>query len=135
MKQINIPLVLTQPITQTVYMPAVTLKGQSTVNFILTGISEDVNNVLFLDINWGDGSEVVTLRKDAVYDYRVNTIFYEILYGKLAGSVCTIQPHVYSKNILSLATKIFTNTREIFGYTRCSAHDEMIQCMIICFSR
>jgi hypothetical protein len=96
MKQLNIPIINTQAITQTIYMPSAIIKGATSVNFILTGVSEDVNDVLFADIDWGDGSTIETIRKDAVYDYRSKSIVNEVLYGKLGGSVCTFQQHEYN---------------------------------------
>jgi hypothetical protein len=98
MKQLNIPIINTQAITQTVYMPAVTIKGASSVNFVLTGVSEETNDVLFADIDWGDGSAIRTIRKDAAYNYKTKSILNEILYGKLGGSVCTFQQHEYNNS-------------------------------------
>lgn len=98
MKNININYSLSSAVTQTIFQPSVSLKGQTKVDYLLYEINEDINNVLFLDINWGDGSNLVNLRRDAVYDYRTQSIFNEVLYGKIGGSVCTIQEHVYNNN-------------------------------------
>ena len=100
MKQLNIQITNPQAITQTLYLSSVNVKGASTVNFVLTGVSEETNDVLFADIDWGDGSTITTIRKDAAYNYKTKSIFDEILYGKLGGSVCTFQQHDYS-NITS----------------------------------
>jgi len=81
-----------------IYNEPVILKGKNTVNFILTGITEPYNTVLFLDIIWGDSNDIVSIKKDAVYDYRNQSIFNEILYGKIGGSVCTSYSHDYINN-------------------------------------
>ena len=101
MKNININYSLSSAVTQTIFQPSISLKGQTEVTYLLYDINEDINNVLFLDINWGDGSSVVNLRRNAVYDYRTQSIFDEILYGKIGGSVCTPQKHVYNNNTIT----------------------------------
>ena len=92
----NIFINLSAISTSTTFNQPITVKGHSTVNFVLTGVSESSNNVLFLDINWGDGTDSITLKKNPVYDYRNMSIIDEIVYGKQGGSVCTMQSHVYS---------------------------------------
>ena len=92
----NIFINLSAISTSTTFNQPFIVKGHSTVNFVLTGVSEGGNNVLFLDINWGDGTDSITLKKNPVYDYRNMSIIDEIMYGKQGGSVCTMQSHVYS---------------------------------------
>jgi len=87
-KDTTIFLNLSNVTSTTIYNLPITLKGFSTVNFILTGINESYNTILFLDINWGDSnSNIITYKKDIFYNYREQTIFNEILYGKIGGSL------------------------------------------------
>ena len=41
------------------------LKGDSTLQFVLTGVSEEVNDVISLEINWGDAT-IENYKKDLV---------------------------------------------------------------------
>lgn len=111
----NIPIINTQAITQTVYMPSATIKGASTINFVLTGVNEETNDVLFADIDWGDGSTVTTIRKDAAYNYKTKSIQNEILYGKLGGSVCTFQQHEYNNSDINIYG-VALSARFVFYY-------------------
>ena len=95
----NVFINLSSISTLTYYNTPVIVKGRNTLNFILTGVKEDGNSVLFMDINWGDGTEVVTIKKEPVYDYRNNSIINEVLYGTRGGSVCSNQSHVYSNEL------------------------------------
>jgi hypothetical protein len=92
----NIFINLSAISTFTTFNAPVIVKGHNTVNFVLIGVKEDGNSVLFMDIDWGDGTDLITLKKDPVYDYRNMSIIDEVLYGKQGGSVCTTQSHVYS---------------------------------------
>ena len=80
-------------------------KSDYTFQFILTGIQEAQADALTLDIDWGDGSEVEYHTKDVVYNYKENSIFDEILYGKLGGSILT----VYNYDYTSTPNSFFTN--------------------------
>tara|TARA_R100001463_G_scaffold20223_2_gene49336 strand:- start:4369 stop:4890 length:522 start_codon:yes stop_codon:yes gene_type:complete len=81
-------------------------KSDYTFQFILTGIQEDQARALTLDIDWGDGSEVEYHSKDVVYNYKENTIFDEILYGKLGGSILTVYNYDYSPTPNSFFTNL-----------------------------
>ncbi len=85
------------------------LKGDSTLQFILTGINEEVNDAISLEINWGD-STIENYKKDLVYNYREKTIFNELIYGKLGGSVMTNYNHEFSlepsSNFTSLTAQL-----------------------------
>ena len=95
----NIFINLSAASTSTTFNQPVAIKGHSTVNFVLTGVTEAGNSVLFMDVNWGDGTELVTFKKNPVYDYRNMSIINEVLYGKQGGSVCITQSHVYSNEL------------------------------------
>lgn len=74
---------------------SVILKGRTSVNYILTGISEDVTNALYLSIDYGDITPLTRYVRSAVYDYTTESIFDEILYGKIGGSILSIYSHDY----------------------------------------
>lgn len=76
-------------------------KGSSSVTFILTGINEEFNSALFLEIDWGDGSAKEYYQKDLIFDYREESIFNEILYGKVGGSIATFYTHNFFNNVSS----------------------------------
>lgn len=73
----------------------VILKGRTSVNFTLTGISEDVTSALYLKIDYGDITPLIYITKPAIFDYTTSSIFDEILYGKIGGSILTIYTHEY----------------------------------------
>jgi hypothetical protein len=85
------------------------LKGDSTLQFILTGVNEEVNDAISLEINWGD-STIENYKKDLVYNYKEKTIFNELIYGKLGGSVMTDYNHEFSldpsSNFTSLTAQL-----------------------------
>ena len=97
----NIFINLSSISTLTYYNTPVIVKGRNTLNFILTGVKEDGASILFMDINWGDGTDIVTIKKEPVYDYRNNSIINEVLYGIQGGSIRSNQSHVYSNNLSS----------------------------------
>ena len=81
------------------------LKGDSTLQFVLTGVNEEVNDVISLEINWGD-STIENYKKDLVYNYKEKTIFNELIYGKLGGSVMTNYNHTLTLNPSSNFTSL-----------------------------
>ena len=83
---------------QTIKKEINNIKGNSTIQFILTGVNEEVNHALSLELNWGDSSNIESYKKDLVFNYREKSIFDEILYGKLGGSVMTQYEHTYTPN-------------------------------------
>lgn len=80
-------------------------KGEPTLQFVLTGVSEEVNDALTLEVNWGDGSES-NYKKDLVYNYRERSIFDEIELGKLGGSVMTNYEHTYATELSASFTSL-----------------------------
>lgn len=81
------------------------LKGDSTLQFVLTGVNEEVNDAISLEINWGD-STIENYKKDLVYNYKEKTIFNELIYGKLGGSVMTDYNHTLTLNPSSNFTSL-----------------------------
>ena len=99
MKQVNIQITNALPVTQTLYMQPVNIKGASNVVFDLIGVNEETNSVLFADIDWGDGSTVETIRRAPILNYKTKSIFNEVLYGKLGDSICTFREHIYNNTV------------------------------------
>jgi hypothetical protein len=64
----------------------------------MTGVSEEMYEVLHLQVDWGDGSDKKTYQKDLIYDYREQTIFNEVQYGKIRGRIMTTYSHLFSNN-------------------------------------
>ena len=73
----------------------IVLKGATTLVLSLTGVSEEDFKVDILTINWGDGSLTETYKRDIFFNYRTSSIFNEVLYGKLGGSVLSVYNHDY----------------------------------------
>jgi hypothetical protein len=106
MSLFNIYCTLSAPATRNIFLNPVLLKGTTTVNFVLTGINEEISNILFLDINWGDSSNSLSLQRDIIFNYKEQSIFDEVLYGKLRGSVATIHSHVYNNTTNAYNTSL-----------------------------
>jgi hypothetical protein len=94
--------------SQLIYPEPENFKGSSSVTFVLTGINEELNSALFLEIEWGDGSAREYYQKDLIFDYREESIFNEILYGKVGGSICTFYTHEYYNNLSSYNVALST---------------------------
>lgn len=87
--------------SQLIYPDPINFKGSSSVTFVLTGIEEEYNSALFLEIEWGDGTKREYYQKDLIFDYKEESIFNEILYGKVGGSICTFYTHEFFNNLSS----------------------------------
>jgi hypothetical protein len=99
-------------------------KGSTTVNFVLTGVIEEMYDVLFLQIDWGDGTPKRTFQKDLIYDYREQSIFNEVLYGKIRGSIATFHSHEYANSLNSYNSSL--TAQFLFIYNN-GAHVHIIQ--------
>ncbi len=84
----------------------ITFKSDPTITFVLTGIDESANQALTLDINWGDGSDINFNQKDLVFNYKKESIFNEMLYGKLGGTILDSYEHTYVPSISTFATSL-----------------------------
>jgi len=73
----------------------VLLKGATTLSISLTGVSEQDYRADVLTINWGDTSLPETYKRDIFFNYRTTSIFNEVLYGKLGGSILGVYTHDY----------------------------------------
>ena len=84
----------------------ITFKSDPTITFVLTGIDEEANQALTLDINWGDGSDTNFNQKDLVFNYKKESIFNEMLYGKVGGTILDTYEHTYVPSTSSFATSL-----------------------------
>lgn len=89
--------------------PPITIKGATTLNLSLTGIPEQDYRVDLLTINWGDGSSTETYKRDIFRNYRTSSIFNEVLYGKLGGSILGVYNHDYINQTSSYNTPYTLN--------------------------
>jgi hypothetical protein len=112
------PIIITD--TSTV-LSAAPIKGQTLFTVDLTGFNESEYVVNNLRIQWGDTQDVYEYKRDAVPNYKEISIFNEVLYGKIGGSIAVRYDHVY--NSVSQAD-ITTYLLEIFAqYENGYRHD------------
>jgi hypothetical protein len=79
----------------TMQVKPVILKGATTLNISLTGILENDFRVDQVVIDWGDNTKQEVYKREIFFNYRTQSIFNEILYGKLNGSVLGVYSHDY----------------------------------------
>lgn len=91
---------------RTVLKDEIIFKSAPTINFVLTGIDESANSALTLDINWGDGSDTEFLQKDIVYNYKKESIFNEMLYGKVGGTILDSYEHTYVPQVSAFTSSL-----------------------------
>lgn len=89
-----------------VFKEEILFKGSPTINFVLTGVSEATNSALTLDINWGDSSAIQYAQKDIVFNYKTKSIFDEVLYGKVGGTILNQYEHTYVPAVSSFFTNL-----------------------------
>ena len=82
------------------------LKGSPTIQYVLTGINEEANKALSLELDWGDGSEIEYYSKDIIFNYREESIFDEIIYNKPGGSICYTYNHTYDPPVATTTTSL-----------------------------
>ena len=89
-----------------VHEEEITFKSDPTITFVLTGVNEVANQALTLDINWGDGSDTSFNQKDLVFNYKKESIFNEMLYGKVGGTILDSYEHTFVPSTSSFATSL-----------------------------
>ena len=89
-----------------VHKEEITFKSDPTITFVLTGVNEVANQALTLDINWGDGSDTNFNQKDLVFNYKKESIFNEMLYGKVGGTILDSYEHTFVPSTSSFATSL-----------------------------
>lgn len=107
-----------------VYGDEIIFKGAPTINFVLTGISEAINSALTLDINWGDSSDIQYAQKDIVFNYKTKSIFDEVLYGKVGGTILNQYEHTYTPSTSSFFTNL---TAQFLIYFNNGAYANLFQ--------
>jgi hypothetical protein len=83
-------------------LPLVSVKGKTSITFILTGINEVRNYATYLVINYGNSSDNITVQKDLIYDYKANSIFNEVLFEKTGGTILGTYENIYSNETANL---------------------------------
>ena len=91
---------------RTVLKDEIAFKSDPTITFVLTGINEVANQALTLDINWGDGTDTSFNQKDLVFNYKKESIFNEMLYGKVGGTILDTYEHTFVPSTSSFATSL-----------------------------
>lgn len=77
------------------------IKGATTITFSFTGVNEQDYKVDTLYISWGDGTPIETYKRDLFFNYKTQSIFNEVLYGRLGGSILNAYSHeFYNETIL-----------------------------------
>jgi len=79
----------------TMQVKPVILKGATTLNISLTGVLENDFKVDQVVIDWGDNTKQEVYKREIFYNYRTQSIFNEVLYGKLNGSILGVYSHDY----------------------------------------
>jgi hypothetical protein len=74
--------------------PEIMLYDLTTVTFDFTEISEAQIPTL-LKINWGDGSDVQVVNNSFIKNYRIESIFPEVLYNKFSSMLGYKYTHIY----------------------------------------
>lgn len=74
------------------------IKGATKVLYDFTYMIESDFEAASITIDWGDGTPQTIKKKNVSFNYRTQSIFDEILYGALGGSVFTVYEHEYSNN-------------------------------------
>ena len=77
-------------------LPVVSVKGKTTITFVLTGVNEARNYATYLTINYGDSTANINVQKDLVYDYKNKSIFNEVLFDKTGGTIMSTYENIYS---------------------------------------
>jgi len=79
-------------------LPTVSVKGKTSITFVLTGINETSNYATYLIINYGDSANNIHIKKDLIYDYKNKSIFNEVLFNKTGGTIMSMYTNTYSND-------------------------------------
>jgi len=72
---------------KTIEAPPICLKGATRLTISLLGIDESSYKVDEIVINWGDASDLEVYKRSIIRNYKTQSIFDEVLFGKLNGSI------------------------------------------------
>ena len=79
---------------RTVLKDEIAFKSDPTITFVLTGIDEVANQALSFN------------QKDLVFNYKKESIFNEMLYGKVGGTILDTYEHTFVPSTSSFATSL-----------------------------
>lgn len=74
------------------------IKGATKIIYDFTYMVETDFKAASITIDWGDGTPHTIKKRNVSFNYRTQSIFDEVLYGALGGSVLTVYEHEYSNN-------------------------------------
>lgn len=94
-------------------LSAAPAKGRTEVTLDLTGFDESQYVLNEMRIEWGDDGNVHWYKRDPYKNYAETSIFDEVLYGKIGGTIAQRYTHIY--NSIS-SVDIVTYLLEIFAY-------------------
>lgn len=105
---------LTKPLSNAVvYEDQYIYKGVYDAAIDIGGISERNTTALNITIDWGDGTPREVYKREIVFNYRESSIFNEVQYGRIGGSVLGIFEHRYdppeTTHIRELSAQILIN--------------------------
>lgn len=78
-----------------VYAGKEAIKGASKVIFDFSNMIGPESRASKITIDWGDGTPTLQKGKGVIFDYRRDSIFDEVLYGAIGGTVLTSYSHEY----------------------------------------
>lgn len=94
-------------------LSAAPVKGRTNVTLDFTGFDESQWVVNDLRIEWGDSGIPIYYKRDPVANYKTTSIFDEVLYGKIGGSIMKQYSHIYNT---TSAADITVYLIEIFAW-------------------
>lgn len=98
---------------QSTELSAAPIKGRTQVTLDMTGMDEASYAINDIKIDWGDANIIYEYKRDPVKDYTATSIFDELLYGKMGGSIATRYEHIFT----SLSSiDIITYLIQVFAY-------------------
>jgi len=95
MKTTNIKFKFKKLPNKKVFASKEAIKGASKVTFDFSNMIGPESIASKIAIDWGDGSPKLENGKSVLFDYRTESIFDEVLYGAIGGTVLTAYTHDY----------------------------------------
>jgi hypothetical protein len=110
MKSINIPIasLLTPLSSEVQYNNTMYIKGQTSIVFVFSSFIGNTYPVTNIAISWGDNTPVVYMSREIFYNYRVEPIIDEVLYGRLGGDVLLSSEHTFTNDTQSYGVQYTT---------------------------
>ena len=95
MKTTNIKFKFKKLPNKKVFASKEAIKGASKVTFDFSNMIGPESKASKITIDWGDNSPKLEKGKSVLFDYRTESIFDEVLYGAIGGTVLTAYTHDY----------------------------------------